>query len=147
MIPRAWIFGGVLAACLACFWQGYLFGRDATLARQAADLRTAQEEVRQRERELLRAVDRVSEEAFDREQDVARDSADADAAVDRLRAEIARRDAAARAAAAADSGDAATARALLAQCADKHRQLARDADRVRSNLLTLQAYVRDICQP
>jgi hypothetical protein len=109
-------------------------------------MQAALAQVRQTERDLVRAVDKVATEAVQREQDSDRADDAAGAAVRRLRAEIATRDAAARDTVAAAQGDAATARALLADCAERHRAMARDADRIRGQLITLQDYVRGVCR-
>jgi Protein of unknown function (DUF2514) len=148
MIPRPWMVGAVVIPVLTAvvWWHGHRTGDQAASVRYDTVLRAAENAAREKERELFRAIDKVTENAYIRETEIESDAAGADAAVDRLRAEIARRDAAASDSVAAADRDAAAARSVLAECADRHRQLAEQADRVRGKLLTLQDYVRSVCK-
>jgi hypothetical protein len=134
-----------VAALAGLYGLGRMHGAEVAEARHAAALSAALAEVRQTERDLVRAVDKVAGDAYAREQEAETADDDAGAAVRRLRAEIASRDAAARDTLAAAQSDATAARALLADCAERHRGLARDADRIRRQLITLQDYVRGVC--
>lgn len=69
--------------------------------------------------------------------------AGASAAVDRLLEEV--RDANVRAdAASGTESDASRARTLLAQCASKYRDVAQQADKLRANVIGLQAYAKAV---
>lgn len=116
-----------------------------TRAEVARDAAAASEAAREREKRLLKSAEKVAEDDHAERMDLERRLAGADAAVARLRAAIAAADGRVDTTIAAARADAAAARSLLAACADEHRRLATDADRVRTSLLSLQAYVRDVC--
>lgn len=149
MIGRAWVPVAVAAACASVLAGAYGWGRadGAALAqaRHAAELRAAQDMAAARERALVQGVEQLAEEVVAREQEMRDRAGGADLALERLRAEIGRADAAATDTGAAAAADAARARALLAECATAHRQLAGEADSIRARLIGLQDYVRRAC--
>ena len=131
----------------AAFWGGqgigYANGYNASQADHVAALAEAEAKNLELERQLVRSVEEVAKNAeFEREK-IADRLADANDAVDRLRRVIRDTDAS------SDSGttsgtDAASARALLADCAARYRDMARTADQLRANVISLQGYARSI---
>lgn len=92
---------------------------------------------------LIRGVNE-SVEKFNEEQVLLeRRLAGADVALERLRKEV--RDANSRADTASGiESDASRARSLLAECASKYRDVAQQADKLRANVIGLQAYAKAV---
>ncbi|MCG3266130.1 hypothetical protein [Yoonia sp. I 8.24] len=92
---------------------------------------------------LMRAVERVAENAERERTNMQARLTAADDSVERLRQAI--RDANARADPSAPGElDAARARSLLAECTSKYRDMAHRADKLRATVLGLQEYVRTV---
>lgn len=145
MIPRTWLISAILGAVLAAGGIGFTIGTRWERAEVLQEQADALASVRLREKRLMKDAERVAEIVYQENQEL-EDRADrADRALAGLRAEIARR-AGAAAAAPATGVDAGTAEAILAECAGEYREVAGEADRLRAQLLGLQAYVRDICE-
>ncbi len=92
---------------------------------------------------LIRAVERVAENAEIERSELEARRAAADASVERLHQAV--RDANARADPSAPGElDAARARSLLAECTSKYRDMALRADKLRATVVGLQEYVRAV---
>lgn len=115
----------------------------------AVALQQAEAEARQREQLMQRENERISHEASKREQRLAANSAAARSTVNGLRDDIARlnaRPAPADPVAAANAGEASTARELLGACAAEHTSMAGEADQLRDQVIGLQDWVARVCQ-
>lgn len=91
----------------------------------------------------IRNVERIAQEHQDELRALEESLASADTAVDRLRDAVRNANSSPDTSTTCES-DAATARTLLANCAAEYRNVARDADRLRANVIGLQDYVRSI---
>lgn len=99
----------------------------------------------QRQKELIKSVASAAQEAQDEQNAIADRLAGADDAVERLRAAL--RETSRRADAAASAvSDETSARTILAECAGRYRDVAREADRLRAVVLGLQAYARAVAE-
>ena len=144
MIPKPWLVAGVLAAILAAGTIGFRIGAQLERAEVLQEQQEAIEVVRLEEKRLMKSAERVAEIVYLENQELEARADRADRALASLRAEIDRRARAAEAAPSAGA-DGGSAGALLADCASRYRDMARDADRLRAKLLGLQSYVREIC--
>lgn len=127
-------------------WQAYRHGVEVADGRHAAALAQAQADNIAKQKALILGVQKVSEDADTEQLELERRLASADQSVERLRHAI--RDANASAGSAATAvADATSARALLADCAGRYRDLAKHADKLRANVLGLQAYARVVSAP
>ena len=145
LIPKPWLVVAVLVAIAASGAIGYRTGaqleRAAILQEKAEEI----EAVRLREKRLMKSAEKVAENVYRENQDLEARAARADRALASLRAEIDRRARAAEASA-SSGADGSPAGALLAECAGRYRDMAREADKLRAKLLGLQGYVREICE-
>lgn len=145
LIPKPWLVVAVLVAIAASGAIGYRTGaqleRAAILQEKAEEI----EAVRLREKRLMKSAEKVAENVYRENQDLEARAARADRALASLRAEIDRRARAAEASA-SSGADGSSAGALLAECAGRYRDMAREADKLRAKLLGLQGYVREICE-
>ena len=92
---------------------------------------------------LMRAVERVAQNAETERTEMAARLIAADASVERLRQAV--RDANARADTSTSGAfDAARARSLLANCTSAYRDMAARADKLRATVIALQDYVREL---
>ena len=140
----------ILAAIVAvgvAFTAGQLLGDQRGYARaqsEHADAFVAAEAVAANEQKaLMRAVDRVAENAELERTELETRLAAADASVERLHQAI--RDANASADPNAPGElDAARARSLLADCTSAYRDMAAHADKLRTTVVGLQDYVREV---
>lgn len=136
----------ILAAIVVCgvaFWGGqgigYANGYAASQAAHVAALAEAERENAEIQKALMRGVEKVAEDAEQERVAVEIRLVAAGDAVERLRQSV--RDADARASTGATAvADAARARALLASCAARYRDMASQADILRATVLGLQAY-------
>lgn len=144
MIPKPWLIVAVLVAIAVSGALGYRTGAQLERAEILQEQRSAIEAVRAREKQLMKDAERVAEIVATENQALEDRLSLADRSLASLRAEIDRRARAAKAAPSAGS-DADAAGAVLADCAGQYRDMAREADSLRSKLLGLQAYVREIC--
>ena len=133
----------IIAVMAVVFGAGYRFGTVSEREGNQAALLVEEQRNAALERLLVRKVERVAEDAANEQRILLERLASADLSNDRLRAAIRSADAG------TDTGtasgfDAVTARALLADCAGKYRDMARTADELRANVLGLQAYVRSV---
>jgi septal ring factor EnvC (AmiA/AmiB activator) len=144
LIPKPWLVVAVLVAIAASGALGFRSGARLERAEILQEQQEAIEAVRLREKRLMKGAERVAELVYQENQELEARADRADRALASLRAEIDRRARAAEAAPSAGA-DGGSAGALLAECAGRYRDLARDADRLRAKLLGLQAYVREIC--
>lgn len=125
---------------------GYRAGGDACETAHVDALRAAELKNAERTKQLVRGVEKIVEENRDAQAEIELRLADADDAVERLREAV--RDADARAdTTAAGAADAAAARASLADCAGKYRDMARDVDRLRATVIGLQSYAKEVSRP
>ena len=131
------------------FWAGqgigYAKGYAASQAAHVAALAVAERENAETQKALIRGVEKVAEDAEQERNAVEVRLVAAGDAVERLRQSV--RDADAR----ADTGtaavsDAAGARALLASCAARYRDMASHADRLRATVIGLQNYAIEVSQ-
>ncbi|SFR40418.1 hypothetical protein SAMN04488005_1496 [Yoonia tamlensis] len=142
----------ILAAIVALggvFAGGQLLGDKRGYARAQGEYAVAYAEAEaaaaEQQKALMRAVERVAENAEQERNAMQSRLTAADDSVERLRQTI--RDANAR----ADPGapgelDAARARSLLAECTGKYRDMAHRADKLRATVIGLQDYVRALGQ-
>lgn len=140
------IAAGLLASGVA-FWAGqgigYAKGYAASEAVHVAALAEAQRKNLEIEKALILGVEKVAQDAELERQRIEDRLVAANGAVGRLQQSI--RDADARENTAATAvADAASARALLAHCAARYRDMARTADSLRATIIGLQAYSRQI---
>ena len=147
MIPRMWALlalCGVLVALVGgVYTAGYSAGGTAKQSAYDATLRAEEQRNAALERLLLQKVERVAEDAANEQRILLERLTAAGLSNDRLRDAI--RSADSNTDTSTSSGfDAVTARALLANCAGKYRDMARTADELRANVLGLQAYVRGV---
>lgn len=147
LIPRPFAILAVAALFLASngvsFYQGYHTGGTLAEARHSAELAAAQAEATRKQQILAGGVQRAAEEAYNEQVQMEARVAGADAAVDRLRQAVAAANQRAGAAATA-AADGQTARTLLADCAGRYRDVAREADRLRATVIGLQGYARAV---
>ena len=144
-LPKPWLIVAVLVAISAAGAFGFRTGARLERVEILQEQQEAIEAVRLREKRLMKGAEKVAENVY-REKEALEDRAAlADLALSGLRAEIDRRSRAAEAVASAGA-DAATARALLADCAGQYREMAGHADKLRAKLLGLQSYVREVCE-
>lgn len=133
---------GLFIAVLSASW-AYNRGKISNEARHIAAFAAVQAENLAKQKSIILSVQKVAEDADLEQVDLERRLAGADLAVVRLQQTI--RDANSRADSAATTiADAARARTLLARCAQRYRDVAERADRLRANVLGLQAYTRTI---
>ena len=133
----------VVAVVVAVFGVGYRSGAVSERAGNQAALLAEEQRNAALERLLVQKVERVAEDAANEQRILLERLASADLSNGRLLDAIRRADAG------TDTGtasgfDAVTARALLADCAGKYRDMARTADELRANVLGLQAYIRSV---
>jgi uncharacterized membrane protein YccC len=134
-------FGLVIAGGAAWWALGY--GEARNEAKHVAALIQAQADNIAKQKALISGVQKVAEDADKEQLDLERRLAGADQSLERLRQAV--RDANARAGSASTAiADAARARSLLATCASQYRDLAASADRLRANVLGLQAYAKAV---
>ena len=147
LIPRPYLMAALATLFLVSngvsFYRGWHTASALAEARHTAELAAAQAEAAQKQKALAGGVQRASEEAYHEQVQTDARLAAADAAVDRLRATVARANGRANTAASAVA-DAAAARSLVADCSGKYRDVARDADRLRATVIALQAYAREV---
>lgn len=121
---------------------GYRMGVAVTGAAQARAVAQAQEDARARTVALKQSVEGVAND-FEQERAALVSRADAaDLALGRMRTALFGSGGAAQPASGGD--DAARTRAILGDCASEYRRMAGIADGLRAQLLTLQAYVREV---
>jgi hypothetical protein len=124
-------------------FQGYRLGYGAAQDEAREALLTAERENAEKQKLLVRSIDKIAGETDAEIVENERRLANADRSLERLREAI--RDANARAdAAGTSSADAATAAASLGECAGRYRELGRQHDQIRAQLLGLQAYARSV---
>lgn len=145
--PRSWLIVALIAAFIgsnaATALRSYKSGYRSAESRHLADLAEAQAEASRKQSALAAGVQRASEKALAEQIETEARLAVADAAVDRLRQAVGAANDRARSAA-ESVADAATARSLLAECAGRYRDMAREADRLRANVIGLQDYARAV---
>lgn len=147
LIPRPWLILAMAAAFAlsngVSFYRGWHTGAKLAELRHMEELAAAQAEATLKQQVLAGGVQRAAEEAYNAQVDAEAHAASADAAVDRLRQAVASANIRAGAAAAA-AANGQTARALLADCAGRYRDVAREADRLRATVIGLQGYARAV---
>jgi chromosome segregation ATPase len=132
-----------LVACLMAGGGGFYLGGKIEAAKSAEALIAANAKNAEKQKAIFRAVDKVAQDVETERRQIEDRLAGAGDALERLRAQI--RDADARADTAATCvADGKTARAQLAQCAGKYRDMAERADRLRAAVLGLQSYARAV---
>lgn len=137
-------FTGLALGLLAAVW-AYGYGQQVSEARHAAAFAAAQAANIVKQKALVSQIQKVAENADLETVALERRLAGADLAIDRLREAV--RDADSRGDTAATAvADARRARSLLAECASKYRDVAKQADQLRANVLGLQAYASTISQ-
>lgn len=143
------ILGAIVACGLAYGagqWMGYDRGADAAKAGYDAALAEAERANAEAQKVLIRQIERVAEDAEQERLAVEDRLAAAGDAVDRLRDTIRRADTNPDPSA-TPVADATRARALLADCAARYRDMAGQADRLRATVIGLQAYAREVSGP
>lgn len=120
----------------------------AEMKAQAAEAaKQAEASARAKERQMQTEVERITEDAYKKQQELAARVAAASASVVSLRDTIVRlnsRPAPADPGAAAFAGEARAARELLGSCSAEYRSLAQDADGLRDQVIGLQQYITSI---
>lgn len=144
-LPRLWLALALSAALAAVWLHGRHTGVQIANARHSTALVAAQAEAAAKGRVLAQKVIKAAEDAYNEQVETEKRLALADDAVDRLREAVGSANQRAGAATAA-AADGAAARTLLADCAGKYRDLARDADRLRAIVIGLQGYARGVSQ-
>jgi ATPase subunit of ABC transporter with duplicated ATPase domains len=123
-------------------------GQIAEIKAQAAEAaKQAEASARAKERQMQTEVERITEDAYKKQQELAARVAATSASVISLRDTIARlnaRPAPSGPGAAAFAGEARTARELLGSCSAEYRSLAQDADGLRDQVIGLQQYITSI---
>jgi hypothetical protein len=137
MLDRLTLAIGAGALILGA-WAGYRWSE----GQHARALLAAQEAAQARERALVGEVDRIATQTEEERAATDRRLAAANDALGRLQQAIAIADHSNSASTC--QSDAATARALLAECAAEYRSMAREADRLRETVLGLQEYARTV---
>lgn len=142
---RAALYGLALGLAIAvgAVWWAIGYGEARNEAKHVAAVLEAQTKNIAKQKALISGVQKVAEDADIEQLDLELRLAGADQSLERLRQAI--RDANARAGAAGTAvADATRARSLLATCASQYRDLAASADRLRANVIGLQAYARTV---
>ncbi|WP_156788542.1 hypothetical protein [Roseobacter sp. CCS2] len=103
----------------------------------------AELENRAEERRLINEIDKLADANIEAQARIKADLGVANDAVAGLYAEVSRANARGDTSATAVA-DAARARALLAQCAARYRDVARRADELRATVLGLQSFARSV---
>lgn len=144
---RLTLFFAVIVAMGSAFTGGQVLGDKRGYARGqgehavafvAAELTAANEQ-----KALMRAVERVAQNAETERTELETRLVAADASVERMHQAI--RDANAGAdASAPGEPDAARARTLLAECTNAYRDMAHRTDKLRATVIGLQDYVREV---
>lgn len=145
LIPKPYLILALVAAFAlsngVSFWRGYKTGSGFAEARHTVELAQAQAEAAQKQKALAGGVQRAAEEAYNEQIAMEARLATADGALDRLREAVRLANQRAGSASAAAT-DGAAARTLLAECAGEYRDVAREADQLRTVVIGLQAYAR-----
>jgi hypothetical protein len=143
MNRAALVAAAILMAIAVTGWQGYRLGYSAAEGQAREAVLEAERKNAERQKQLVRSIDKIAGDTDAEIIENERRLADAGLALERLRAAI--RHAQARAdAASASSAYAAAAAASLAQCAEQYRELGRQHDQIRAQLLGLQSYARTV---
>lgn len=138
---RAALWG--FAAGLAVAVWAWSFGMSSTEAKYAAEMLEMQADNIAKQKALVKGVQKVAEDADKEQLDLEHRLAGADQSLERLRQAVRNADARADSATTAVA-DAVRARAIIAHCAERYRDVAERADRLRGIVLGLQAYARTV---
>lgn len=149
-MPKTWLIPAaglaLVAMTGAAGMKGYRMGDAASTARYEAIIARERAAAERRAKDLKRSAETVAQEVFDEQ--VATE-ARADALADahgRLQHALAAIRRAARDAGTSPGADgSATLRELFGECADRYRDVAAAADRLRARVIGLQSYVRGVC--
>lgn len=118
---------------------GYAFAE----ARHTAELAKAQAEAALKQKALIGGVQRAAEDAYNEQVKLEDRLAAANDAVDRLRETVNAANHRANSAT-ASAIDGSVARTLLADCAGKYRDVAKEADGLRAIILGLRRYAKSV---
>lgn len=141
MTLRSIITAIALAALLGAGWWLFRAGGDRERAKAAEAARVAAVAAQERERQLVKKVEEIARDEQEARAALAVAERDADTELGRLREALAGGGAADYPVAAPGADDAATLRELLGDCSGEYRRMAGEADRLRGQVVGLQAYV------
>lgn len=140
---RIWLTVAAIGAVALAYGWGRHDGTGAEKHRAEITRAAMVEAARERERQLVVAVDHVARDALAREQELAAVAADAGADLRRLQqAIVASGRVSATTTPVADGGAAGE---LLGECAGQLLEMAGKADRYANQLIGLQGYVGQVC--
>ena len=148
--PPPKLLGAAVAASAAWHAQDWRYNARIAQMQQAhaLSLQRAEASARQVERNMQAQVERIADEADKTQTKLVVRAAAAERSARGLRDEIARlnaRPAPTDPEASSYAGEASAARELLGACSDRYTAVAKEADRIRDQVIGLQDYVKSVC--
>lgn len=154
--PRLLVTAVLVAIFAFTHFTAYRFGAgvvkrewDKSVAEQRDLLMKAQEQIRQKEQELVEAKNESEKRYVEQKRKASADAANTERLLGRLRDELAARDAVPAQAATPFTGvdgGAGLERDLFGACASTLVRMAQEADRLEAQVVGLQGYVNSVCK-